>query len=140
MVLQFRALENHSGIYVRDTVPGLGGERARVLEKPQAARALPARIRVREMHADVACGYGSENRVGDGMRKNVCVRVAFEAEFGRYRHSAEDQGSSGDDSMRIPALADANSGGHQRRAASCSKKRRARSISLGRVILILRSL
>ncbi len=74
--------------------------------------------------------------------ENIGIGMAFETELGRNRDAAQNQRTPGRDAVHVPALADAEviTEQAQRRAVSCSKKSRARSISLGRVILILRSL
>ena len=87
-------------------------------------------------------GNGAENRVGDGVRENVGVGMPGESELRRNRDAAENQRTAGGDAVNVPALPDTgmSDARRQRRAVSCSKNSRARSISLGRVILMLRSL
>ncbi len=89
------------------------------------------------MHPDVARRDGAENRVGDGMGENIRVGMSGETEIRWNRDPAENESTAGGDSVNVPTLSDTQC---QRRVVSCSKKSLATSISLGRVILILRSL
>ena len=74
------------------------------------------------------------------------VGMAVETEFGRNQNAAQDQRPARRDSMHIPALPDSEIGDagipqeETRAAISSARNRRARSISEGLVILILRSL
>ena len=55
----------------------------------EARRALPARIGVRKMKADVAQARGAENRVGHRVADDVGIGVAERAAVRRDRHAAE---------------------------------------------------
>ena len=75
------------------------------------------------------------------MRKNVGIRVPFEPELTGNGDSAEDQRPAKRDTMDIPALADSDKTQDGTLAAiSSARNSRARSISDGLVILMLRSL
>ena len=75
------------------------------------------------------------------MRKNVGIRVSFEPELTGNGDSAEDQRAARRDTMDIPALADSDKTQDGTLAAiSSARNSRARSISDGLVILMLRSL
>jgi len=93
------------------------------------------------MHADVAQRSGAQKSIGDGMRQNVGIGVTVQSELGRNRDTAEDERPAGRDAVDVPALTDADETQDDALAASSSPRNsRARSISDGLVILILRSL
>ncbi len=136
-ILQLRPLENDGRIHVDDLKTRLRREIAGMLEKLKTVAAFPARIGIREMHPDIACRDRAQNRIGDGMRENIGIGMALKPELGWNRDAAQNQRPPRGNAVNVPALPDSRI---QRRAVSCSKNSRARSISLGRVILMLRSL
>src|SRR5271170_2130145 len=100
------------------------------------------------MHTDIAQRRRAEQSVRYGMQKDIGVRVTFEAELAGDGDSAENQRTARSESMDVPAEAHAgNDAGNDRgndtghdAASSSARNRRARSISVGRVILMFRSL
>src|SRR5689334_17878572 len=98
------------------------------------------------MHPDVAERGRAQYRVGDRVRQHVSVGVPLETEFALNPDASEDQRTSRSDAVDIPPLPDpdrAHSGAPWvvvRRAISSRRKRCARSMSVGLVILMLRSL
>lgn len=147
VVLQLRTLQNDCRVHVHDVKSGLRGEIARMTEELQAIAIFPSWIGVWEMHADIPCGNRPQDRVSEGVREDICVRVSGESKLRRNGDATENQRTAGGDAMNVPTLSDTSvsdatvsDARRQWRAVSCSKKSRARSISLGRVILILRSL
>src|SRR5580698_5004867 len=107
-------------------------------EELQAPDRLPLRISIGEMHADITQRRRAQNRVGDGMRQHIGIRVPVEAKLARNENAAQDERSFGRGAMNIPP----QSGSIVRHAGftvSCSWNSRARSISPGRVILIFLS-
>src|SRR5579885_3107754 len=93
------------------------------------------------MHADVAQSGSSQDRIGDGVGKNIGIGVAFQTQFRRNGDASQDERAAGSQPVNIPAQAGSDFAQERTSPAICSwKKRRARSISLGLVILMLRSL
>ena len=118
-----------------------GDQFQRVLQELQAIGILPARIGIGEVHADVAERERAQQRIRDGVRQHIGVRVAFQAELGWNRNAAQDQRPAGSDAMNVPALPDSQVTQDDTRAViSSARNRRARSMSDGLVILMLRSL
>ncbi len=84
----------------------------------------------------------AQQRIGDGVRKNIGVGVALQAKFGRNRDAAQNHRPAGCDAMNVPALADSKLAQRSdaRAVISSARNNRARSMSDGLVIFILRSL
>jgi len=57
------------------------------------------------VHADVAQTGRAQQRIGDGVLKDVCVGVAFQTEVRRDGHTAQNHRTAGRDAMDVPALA-----------------------------------
>src|SRR5580698_6063704 len=115
-------------------------------QEHQAVAILPARVGIREVHADITQRERSERCVGDGVRENIGIGVAFQAECRGNDHSAQDHRPAGYDTMHVPALADSKFAQDPvtqlptLAVISSARKRRARSMSEGLVIFKLRSL
>jgi hypothetical protein len=141
VILELGALENHRGIYVHDYIALGGNQVPGVPQELGAVGVFPAGIGIGEMHPNIAQRRGAQKGIGDSMRKNVRIRVSFEAELAGNGDAAEDQGPARRDTMDIPALADSDKTQDGTLAAiSSARNSRARSISDGLVILMLRSL
>ena len=61
------------------------------LQYPAARDIFVLRVGIREMAADVAQAGGAEQRVADGVRERVAVRVSRQAFVERNLHAAENQ-------------------------------------------------
>src|ERR1051326_411948 len=107
-LLELGSLEDYRRIDVHDFIADLCGQVPRVPQEYQAVAALPARIGIREMHADVAQCSGAQQGIRDRMRENIGVGVALQSEVTGNRDAAENQGSAGRDAMYIPALTHSN--------------------------------
>jgi hypothetical protein len=59
------------------------------------------------MGSDIAGTEGSENRVGQGMEKDIGIGVTFEAPLIGNGHATKDEGSSRDERMNIISKANA---------------------------------
>src|SRR5580693_3717186 len=126
------ALENHGGIHIYDAIPLGADQVARGPQKLRAIGIFPFRIRIREMHADVAQGGGAEQSVGDGVRENIGVGVTFQSKLGLNLHSTQDERPAGPHAVHIPALSYSQIGQEETRGANSSaRNKRARSISDG---------
>ena len=77
----------------------------RSTEQIDARRALPLRIGVGKMPADVAGPRGAENRVGDGVAHGVGVRMSGEAALERNGDAAENQRPPLDQPVQVVANA-----------------------------------
>ena len=100
-----------------------------------------------KVHADVAQRRRAQQRVGDGVRKNIGVGVALQAEFAGDGDASQNQRAARRKAMRIPAQAGANfthsnpiAHDAVSPASSSPRNSRASSMSEGLVILMLRSL
>src|SRR5688500_6248089 len=60
------------------------------------------------MPADVAEGRGAEERIADGVQKNVCIGVAGEAFLVRNGDAADDELAVRDQRMHIETLPDSH--------------------------------
>jgi hypothetical protein len=74
-------------------------------QKDEAVASLPSGIGVREVRADVAERRRAQDRVGDRVRQDVRVGMAFQAEFTWDRHATQDQGPPRRETMHVPAEA-----------------------------------
>ena len=73
-----------------------------------AVRILVARVRVGEMHAEVAQRERAKQRIGDRVQQHVGVRVSGETAVVRNGHAADDERTSGGERMHVEACADAH--------------------------------
>ena len=83
VILELGSLQNYSGIDVNNRVPLRLGQFLGVAQEHQAVAALPSRIGIGKVHADIAQRGRAEDGVGNGMSEHVGVGVAFQAEFAR---------------------------------------------------------
>ena len=65
------------------------------------------RIGIRKMLADVSQRGGAQQRIANGMRKNIGIRVPFQPSLEGYLHSAENQFAPFNQAMIIDPLSDA---------------------------------
>src|ERR1700682_117170 len=141
VILQLGPLQNHGGIHVDQDKSALPHQVARVPEKLEAIGVLPARIGIREMRPDVAQTRRSQQRIRNRVREYVRIRMSFEAKLRRHGDAAQDQGPPQCGPMHVPSQPGAElAHGCTRPAISSARKCRARSMSDGLVILMLRSL
>src|SRR5579884_134413 len=141
VILQLGALQDYGGIDVGDVESLLADELGGVGQKPHAIGALPLRIGIGKMHSDIAQGGGAQQGVGDGVRENIGVGVALQPELAGDYDAAQDERPAGRDAVHIPAEASAQLAHEAGLPANSSERNsRAKSISEGLVILILRSL
>src|SRR5260370_10114997 len=87
---------------IDDFVTGGSRKIARMAEKPQTVSALPARVRIGEVHADIAQRGSSEQCVRYSVRQDVGVGMAFEAKFAWDRDAPQNTRSSRRDAMNVP--------------------------------------
>src|SRR5436305_9476745 len=93
------------------------------------------------MHADIAQRGRAQNGIGDGMRQHVRVGMAFQPEFARHGDAAQNQRSARSNPVNIPSQAGSDFAQSAASLEISSRRNRwARSISVGLVILMLRSL
>src|SRR5260370_11919665 len=71
-------------------------------EKPQTVSALPARVRIGEVHADIAQRGSSEQCGRYSVRQDVGVGMAFEAKFAGDRDAAQNMRSFRRDATNVP--------------------------------------
>src|SRR5579883_1407942 len=114
-----------------------------MLQKLRASGALPFGCGIGKMHADIAQRQRAQNGIRHGVKQNVGIRVPGQSEVAGNLHTCQNQRAPRFDTMRVPALTDAKRRLHQRGSSSVALSRlrykRASSMSLGLVILILRS-
>src|SRR5713101_2542367 len=91
---QLGALTDDDCIEMRDEKMPLVEQFARVLEEEQARRALPFRIGVREMRADVAETGSSQQRVAQRVAQDVAIGMSDRAFVKWHFDPAENQFSS----------------------------------------------
>ena len=108
--------------------------RAASASSAQRIGALELRVGVGEVVADVAERGGAEQRIGDRMAERIGIGVAGQAVRVRDLDAAEDQLAAGDQRMRVPAFADAQSGprGFMRGAVVGARSRRLGEREVGR--------
>ena len=83
-------LGDERGVNIDHSRPGLRKQVGRAFEDIEAGHAANGFIGVREVMTDVAATDRSEKRIGDGVRENVGVGMAFQAEGMGNLHAAED--------------------------------------------------
>src|ERR1017187_5684173 len=140
VVLQLGRFQNYGGIHVDDAVAALPGQIVGVAQKDEAVRSLPARVGIGEVHADIAQRGRPQDGVGDGVGQHIGVGMALEPELAGDRDAAQNHGTAGGDAVHVPAQAGPNLAQERAPRDSSRRNRCASSISLGLVILILRSL
>jgi hypothetical protein len=96
------------------TPAGLPHRRQRARQQHHGVGAGELGGGVGEVTADVAQAGGAEQRVGDGVRQRVGIRMAQQAVAVRDAHAAEDQRAAFDETVHVPALADAQVDVHGR--------------------------
>ena len=102
VVFQLRALQNDGRVDIRDAIAFRTRQFTRVTEKLKAVRTFPSRIGVGEVHPDVPQCSRAQDCIGDGVRKNVGVRMAFQANLPIESDTPEDQRPTGGDPMIVP--------------------------------------
>src|SRR5580704_2429849 len=140
MIFQLGPLENHSGIHVRDSIALRAHQVARVTQEHQTVAVLPAWIGVGKVHTDIAQSGRAKQRIGDGVRENIGVGMAFQSKIRWNDDAAQNHWTARGDAMDVPALADAETQDSTRAVISSARNSRARSMSDGLVIFRLRSL
>lgn len=103
---QLGALEADRGVDVHDGISGLLEQTARVAKEKKARSVSPFRRRVRKVPANIPQRGRPQERVADGVREHVTVRVADRALVEGDSHAAENQLSARGETMQI--VADAN--------------------------------
>ena len=105
-------------------------------KKAETRRSLQRGIRIRKQLSNIANACSSQQRIGDGMAQNIAIGMPNQSQRVRNDNTAKHQWCIRPQSMEVEA--DANSKAH---LADCSSSRstRARTRSVGRVILIFRS-
>ncbi len=88
--------------------PSLRGKRRDVAQQHPAVGALPPRIRVGEVHADVAQRQRAEDRVADRVEQDVGIGMPVETAIEGDRHAAQNEPASGDERVDVEAIADAD--------------------------------
>ena len=104
-----RSREDESGIHVNHSIAGGFHAPERFLEKYSRVRAFPVRVRGRKKRANIRRGDCAEQRVCNGMQKNVSVRVAAQTFGVCQRDSANLEGDATFELVGVPAVADASS-------------------------------
>ena len=86
--------ENQRRVYVSDlksrrchTSKGLG-------QKYRRVGAFPSRIRRRKQSADIGPGNGAEQRVRNGVKQNITVRMSTESFWMGNLHSSDSEGNA----------------------------------------------
>ena len=74
-----RRLRDHRRVDVADAIALFDASATTCAQEVAAVRALPARVAVREMRAEVAQRERAEDRVGDRMQQHVGIGVAEQA-------------------------------------------------------------
>ena len=80
-----------------------------------------SRIAVRKMLSDISEAGGAEQRITNGMAKDVGIRMALQSFFKWEFHAAEDQFTPGCQAMVVDALSDADCGPRARRSSAGKK-------------------
>src|SRR5262249_46997694 len=101
MRAELRLLGNHHGIDVLDREAFFVEQLSRVLQKHQAVRALPLRIGVREVCADVAESRGAKQRVAERVSEHVSIGMTHWAFFERELDAANNQRAALGKSMQV---------------------------------------
>jgi hypothetical protein len=91
----------NDGVYMFDRKMLLVEQLARVLQKAQAVRALPFRIRVRKMCADVSKASRAEECVAERMRKYIAVGMPYGAFIKRELDPADNELLTFRETMKI---------------------------------------
>src|SRR6266850_580951 len=126
---QLRLLEDHHRVHVFDREFLLFKKLLGMFEEQQAVGALPLRIAIRKMRADISEPRRTKQRIAKRMRQHVAVRVPHRPLVERQLHPANDKLSPRFQPVQV--VADA--------AARAHAFLRSSSRSAGRVIFILRS-
>ena len=100
--------QNQAGIDISNAVTGVAHAFQGFAQKDDGIRALPFRIGRRKENADVWRGNRSEQRIRDGVEKNVAIRVPAESFVMRQRDAADLQGNLWPELVRVEAVADAD--------------------------------
>ena len=119
--------------------PAVEAATPRLAQQHPAVGALPSRIRVGEVRAEVAQRQRAEDRVADRVEQHVGVGMSVEAAIERNRDAAQDEPAPCDERVHVEAVADAHR--HASRlhsetteekhcdAGACSTMRRVQSSS-----------
>src|SRR5713226_1046043 len=108
-------------------------------QKLCAVRAFPLRIGIRKVHPDVAQRRRAQQCIRDRVRKNIGVGVALQTKIGSHRDTAENERAPRGETMNVPAQPGPDHDAVSP-ASSSARNNLARSMSVGFVILRLRSL
>ena len=84
-----RRFQNDGCIYVDDAAPVLQKETAHMPQEDETRDTLVAGISVREMFSDVPKRGRAKQRIGDGMKENVGIGMAFAAASASARKRRE---------------------------------------------------
>jgi hypothetical protein len=88
---EFRLFEDHHGVDMFYGEVLFIEEFACVFQEDEAIRALPFRIRVREMRTDVAKASGAKKRVAQRVGQNVAIGMAYRTFIKRQLDAAYDE-------------------------------------------------
>src|SRR5581483_784898 len=91
-VFQLRALEDYGGVDVDDGVAFRGHQVASMPQEFGAVGIFPARVRIGEVHSNIAQSRCAQQGIGDGVRKDISVGMPVQAEFGWNANPAQNQG------------------------------------------------
>lgn len=107
---QFRRLTDNRTVDVTDHEPCFLHERDRVAQQRQRIGALPLRVRVGKVLANVAQTSGAEQRIGDRVGHRIGVTMTVQTTLALERHATQDQRSRGvvAEAMNVEPLPDSN--------------------------------
>jgi hypothetical protein len=106
VILQLGTFKNDRGVNINQLIALRCREAQCVLEKLEAIGVFPLDSRVREVHSDIAEGQSTQNGVGHGMKQDIGIRVASQAELTGNLDSTEYERAASLNPVRVPTLAD----------------------------------
>ena len=106
---ELRRLGDDRRVEVADRQPAAAHEADDVAQQRAAVGALPARIGVGEVRAEVAQRERAQQRVADRVQQHVGVASGRQAALVRNVDAAQDQRPAGDQRVHVEAVADAES-------------------------------
>jgi hypothetical protein len=99
--------EHHIRVGVHDLASALVGQPNHAREQIETVCIFPLRIVVGKVDPEIAFGQSAQNRIRQRVRQSVCIRMTFTTAIGFDVNTAQDQGTSRDQAMRV--LSNANS-------------------------------
>ena len=100
------ALKFDRGVNVGDRISGPGKELPSLTEKQQARGVAPAGGRVGKVAADITQRRGAQQRVADGVREGIAVRVPHRTFVEGNPHAAQNQPASRGKAVDVAASSD----------------------------------